>query len=78
MTNYTNNLNRPDTYYRTGNYKSDHTTFGGIISEYDFCTNHGNKFSSSTKGSTIASRIVSDWKFDKHCKKNIENRHKEG
>lgn len=73
MTNYTNNLNRPDTYYRTGHFEVDHSTFGGKIYESDFYTNHGRKTKVST-GSVVASRILSDSKFDKICKKNEELR----
>ena len=28
----------PETYYRTGSHKVDHTTFGGIISASDYNT----------------------------------------
>lgn len=43
-------------FYRTGTYKSDPTTFGGVIYNYDF--------DGYNSLSDIASRIVSDWKFD--------------
>ena len=59
-------------YYTTGNYKTDHTTFGGTINFSDFCTDHNR----SEKSKSWAERIVSDWKFDEQCKKNTENRHK--
>ena len=57
-------------YYRTGNYKPDHSTFGGIINFSDFCTDYNR----SEKSKSWAERIVSDWTFDEHCRKNIENR----
>ena len=57
-------------YYTTGNYKPDYSTFGGIINFSDFCTDHNR----SEKSKSMAERIISDWKFDKQCKKNIENR----
>lgn len=60
-----------ENYYTTGNY-NDHTTFGGLIYPSDFETDYRGK--DNTKGSTIAQRIVSDWNFDKKCRKNVENR----
>ena len=57
-------------YYRTENYKPDYSTFGGIINFSDFCTDYNR----SEKSKSWAERIVSDWKFDEHCRKNIENR----
>lgn len=57
-----------ETFYRTGNYKVDHTTFGGIICLSDFDTNHRGK--NNSNGSSIAKRIISDWKFDRQCKTN--------
>ena len=56
------------TFYRTENYKPDHSTFGGIISNGDFCTEYSQKPGEHIKD------IISDWTFDKQCKKNIENR----
>ena len=55
-------------YYTTGNYKPDHTTFGGIISNGDFCTEYSQKPGEHIKD------IISDWIFDQQCKKNVENR----
>ena len=57
-------------YYTTGNYKTDHTTFGGTIKFSDFCTDHNR----SEKSKSWAERIVSDWRFDEQCKKNALNR----
>ena len=53
-------------YYTTGNYKPDHSTCGSQIYNYDF--------DGYVSMSCMAERIISDWKFDKQCKKNIENR----
>ena len=57
-------------YYRTGNYKSDHSIFGGLINFSDFSTDYNR----SEKSKSWAERIVTDWKFDEQCRKNIENR----
>lgn len=65
-----------ETYYRTGIHKVDHTTFGGIINPSDYSTEIGRK--SNTKGSSIASRIISDKNFDKQCKRNLEIKIKKG
>lgn len=55
----------------TGNFTlAEHrNTFGGLIYDSDF-----NEYPNSL--SDIASRIVSDWKFDEQCMKNIENNKK--
>lgn len=53
-------------YYTTPSNCTDHTTFGGKISNYSF--------NAHTTMSDIASQIISDWKFDKQCKRNAENR----
>lgn len=58
-------------FYRIGNYKPDHSTFGGLIFESDFNTEY--RCNSHKKGSSIADRIVSDWKFDESCKKKKSN-----
>lgn len=63
-------------YYKNRNYKIDHRTFGGIIFPSDFNTEMGGKH--NTKGSSIASRIISDRNFDKYCKRNIEIRNSKG
>ena len=59
-------------YYTTVNYRTDHSTFGGTINFSDFCTDHNR----SEKSKSWAERIVSDWKFDEQCKKNMENRNR--
>lgn len=53
-------------FYRTNTYRADHSTFGGKIypSDYD-----GHRSISD-----IAARILSDWKFDRECRQNGENR----
>ena len=51
-------------YYRTENYKPYHSTCGNVIYNYDF-----DGYVSMT---SMAERIISDWKFDKRCKKNVE------
>ena len=48
-------------YYTTGNYKPDHSTCGSQIYNYDF--------DGYVSMSSMAERIISDWKFDKQCKK---------
>lgn len=52
-------MTMPETYYRTGNYKVDHSTFGGVIHPTDFYTNY-------TNGNN-AERIARDWAFDRWC-----------
>lgn len=54
-----------ETYYRIGNYKVDHTTFGGELSLFDF---EGHRTLSN-----MAEKIASDLRFDKMCRKNLEN-----
>ena len=51
--------------------KVDHSTFGGLIFPSDFNTNRRDN---GDDGSSIASRIVSDMKFDEQCRKNAESR----
>ena len=53
-------------YYTTGNYKSDNSTCGSVIYNYDF-----DGYVSIT---SMAERIISDLKFDEKCKKNAKNR----
>lgn len=60
-----------ETFYRTGNYNTDPTRFGGLIHYSDFNTDFRGK--DNTNGSEIARRIMSDRKFDMQCKRNIEN-----
>ena len=52
-------------YYASSN-STDHARFGGNIYNYDF--------DGYNSMSDIASRIISDMKFDEKCRKNIENR----
>lgn len=52
-----------------GKYTVKHNEFGGEIFPSDFCTDY--------EGSrNIAERIISNWKFDEQCKKNIEARNR--
>ena len=60
-----------ETFYKTENYNTDPTRFGGIIYYSDFNTDFRGK--DNTNGSEIAKRIISDWVFDMECKCNIEN-----
>ena len=57
-------------YYRTGNYKPDHAPCGGVIYNYDF-----DGYVSMT---SMAERIISDWKFDEKCRKLANNNIKKG
>ena len=52
-------------FYRTGNYEIDHTTFGGIISSFDFNGHCSMK--------DIADKIMSDLRFDEQCRKNVKH-----
>lgn len=54
------------TNYTSSNYETDYSTFGGYIYSYDF-----DGYNSICD---IASRIASDMKFDKRCRKNAENK----
>ena len=60
-----------ETFYKTGNYNTDPTRFGGLIYYSDFNTDFRGK--DNMNGSEIARRIISDWVFDMECKCNIEN-----
>ena len=55
-------------YYTTGNYKPDYSTCDSVIYNYDF--------DGYVSMSDMAERIISDWKFDEKCKKNMENRNR--
>ena len=57
-------------YYRTGNYKTDHSTCGSIIYNYDF--------DGYVSMADMAERIISDWKFDEKCRKLVNNNIKKG
>ena len=52
-------------YDRTGNYRTDHSTCGSKIYNYDF-----DGYVSITD---MAERIISDWKFDEKCRKLANN-----
>lgn len=49
------------------NNKKSPNTFGGIIYLSDYSVGYG-------KTRNIASRILSDWDFDRQCRKNETNR----
>ena len=51
-------------YYTTGNYKPDHSTCGSKIYNYDF--------DGYVSMADMAERIISDWKLDEKCRKDIE------
>ena len=55
-------------YYTTRNYEINHTTFGDVNTEFR------KDNSKSKECSSIATRIISDWRIDEECRKNIENR----
>ena len=50
--------------YRTETYDKEHIHFGGKIYPSDFNTNYSGK--NNTNGSTIAARIVSDFRYEKY------------
>lgn len=54
-----------ETFYRTGNCKVDHSTFGGDLSLFDFEDHRTLE--------NMARKIASEWDFDKRCRKNKEN-----
>ena len=53
-------------YYTTENYRTDHSTCGSKIYNYDF-----DGYVSITD---MAERIISDWEFDEQRRKDIETR----
>ncbi len=59
------------TFNRTGNGKTDHTQFGGLIYPSDFNTEYRRE--NNKNGSPIARRIENDAQFDSQCRKNREN-----
>lgn len=61
-----------ETINRYQDYEVVHSTFGGLIYVSDFNTEYtGIK---NQKRSRVAERIISDFTFDKQCKKNIDGR----
>ena len=56
-------------YYRLEDYETDHTTFGGVVHDYDF----GGRLTMQD----IINRIESDRKFDKICQLKHKNTLKE-
>lgn len=63
-------------FNRYETYKVEHTKFGGIIYPSDFNTDYSGKC--NTNGSSIASRIIQDQKFDEQCRKNLIFKSKTG
>ena len=59
-----------ETYNTKINY-ADHRTFGGLIHESDFNTE---RRIMNQRSSSIAERIMSDWKFDRQCIKDDKQR----
>ena len=55
-------------YYTPINHEIDHSTCGSKIYNYDF-----DGYVSIT---SMAEKIISDWKFDEECRKNIKNKQK--
>ena len=55
-------------YYRTENYKPDHSSCGSKIYNYDF--------DGYVSMKDMAERIISDWEIDERCRKNTEARNK--
>ena len=53
-------------YYRTENYKPNHSTCSSVIYNYDF--------DGYVSIKSMAERIISDWKIDEKCRKNALNR----
>ena len=50
-----------------------HNTFGGLIYESDFCTEHPR----ASNSSSWADRVASAMRFDEQCKKAYESKLKE-
>lgn len=63
-------------FYKTETFDKEHIHFGGIIYPSDF--NASYEYYDQNE-SSIAKRIMADWKFDQQCKKNAMNtaKHKE-
>lgn len=59
-------MTMPETYYRTGNYKVDHSTFGGVILPSDYNTGHSGS-------RNMAERIAAAQEFDNWYKNNNVN-----
>lgn len=56
-----------ENYYTTETFDKQHNHFGGKIYLSDFNTDYKGKYQDK---SSIAKRIISDWKIDECCKKN--------
>lgn len=55
-----------ETFYNNKIYKSDHTTYGGEITLFDFEGHHTMK--------TMSDKITKAFAFDRQCRKNIKLR----
>ncbi len=53
-------------FYRAKKFHERKSTFGGLIYQSDFDTEYCN--------GNMASRIASDWKFDRTCRENARRR----
>lgn len=62
-------MTMPETYYRTGRYEVDHSTFGGVILSSDYDTGHSGS-------RNMATRIIAAQNFDNWCKNNKGNNYK--
>lgn len=49
-------------------------TFGGLITEFDFCTDYPRK----ERSISVADRIFSDFSFDRQCMMNAKSRDFDG
>lgn len=57
-------------YYTMPSREELHRGYGGKIYESDFNIVRGK----NTLQSSVANKIISDWKFDEHCHENIINK----
>ena len=62
-------MTMPETYYRTGSYKVDHSTFGGVLLSSDYDTGHSGS-------RNMATRIVAAWNFDNQYRNYKGNNYK--
>lgn len=59
---------------RTTLSTKNHNTFGGLITEFDFCTDYPRK----DRSISVADRIFSDFSFDRQCMMNAKSRDFDG
>ena len=60
-------------YYTMPSREELHMRYGGKIYESDFNIVRGK----NTLRSSVADKIISDWKFDEHCRKKMINKESE-